>query len=133
MSSRKSRRGGRFPAGAPRPVPRLRPHKTGQAFARWRERGRERNVYFGVWGTPSTKDAYRRWASVWIEKGPPQPDAASAETIPVADVLLRWLDWCMVEYRKFGRLTTAYKQCRLTAILTSKEHGGRLLNGDAVL
>lgn len=58
-------------AARPRPVPALRHHtRVGQAYARWKVRGRRFVRYFGTWGPAddcrsATYARYAAWAATW--------------------------------------------------------------------
>lgn len=103
------RAGGRKRKGAPRPCPELKRHPDGRAFARWHERGRDRFVSFGVWGSAEAQRAYRKFALEWAAGHAPADPADAREGGPVAlvgEVVVRWLEHCSRTYRKRDRETS---------------------------
>jgi hypothetical protein len=48
-----------------RPCPRLKPHRTGQAYCAWKVGGRRRFRYFGVWGSEWAAFRYGQFRDEW--------------------------------------------------------------------
>lgn len=101
-----SKRGKKRAAAAPRPVPEMRRHPNGKAWARWWEHGRERSRYFGEWNTEDARDSYRRFAAEWLASG--HGRAEPGEPISIAELIERYLPQVEQYYRKHGKPTGQY-------------------------
>ncbi len=102
----KHRKGGRRKAGGVRPVPPLkRRAEDGRAYVRWKAGGRTHERSFGAWGDSAANAAYGRFAAEWATAG---RAGGAAGGLSVAALCAAHLDWARVEYRKGGRLTSAY-------------------------
>ena len=103
---------GRFRAGhrrgqvapAPRPAPKILRDARGRAYSRWTDpiTGQRRRRIWGAWGDPEAVRAYRRWAAEWIAGG----GELTGQTVSVARLILRYLDYAEQHYRKHGRVTS---------------------------
>lgn len=102
--NKKFGRGGRRPKDAPRPVPALKEHATGQAVARWSENGKDCSRYFGVYGTPEAAENYRRFVAEWAAGAGVRPTG----DVDVGDVIVAWLAHCRETYTKRGKVTSEY-------------------------
>jgi integrase len=121
----RSRRGGGRPShSAIRPVPRLRRHRaTGRAFVRWKLAGKDHTRYLGAWGTVETARAYRQFAAAWLsgDRGAADPDG-----LGVGELVIRWLEWCRTEYRKFGKPTGEVRHCARVGGIVNEMFGTML-------
>jgi integrase len=101
-SDRRLGRGGGRPAAASvRPVPALKRHASGQAYSRWRSGPSTLCRYFGQYGSPEAKAAYRRFAVEWAD-GLAGVRAAGADTT-VNELALAYVRHATTYYRKDGR------------------------------
>ncbi len=104
-----SRSPGRPNKDAPRSPPKLQRHKKGQAFARWMEAGKNRQRYFGPWGSPKAREAYAAFLVEWARGvALPQQQLPQVVAGSVGALVGRWLDHAKVRYVKFGRQTSEY-------------------------
>ncbi len=110
----RQRRGGRHAAKSVRPAPRLKRHKSGRAYCRWKSGGKANERYFGAYGTPEAERRYRRFAAEWLAG----PIAPACESITVADLFAQWLHWCATEYRKNG--TAVFPKLSQTPVDSSR-------------
>jgi integrase len=100
------RRGGRFPAGEPRPCPRLKSRANGKAYCRWRKGGKVFDRCFGAAGSPEALAAYRRFAAEWARGDILAP--IPSEGISLDALALKWLAHVDETYRKDGKRTSEY-------------------------
>ena len=89
-------------------VPSYRHHKpTGQAVVTLSGR----DLYLGKWSTRASRDAYDRLIGEWLANGRSLPQ--TAETLTVADLVLRYWRFATSYYRKGGRLTGSIPPIRV--------------------
>lgn len=101
------------PSGAPDAIsfappapPKLRRDKQGTAFVRWTDpvTKKRRVRKFGQWGDPDAVRAYRTWAAEWMAVG--SEPVGEGEQISVARLIVRYLEYAELHYRKHGRATS---------------------------
>ena len=108
-----NRKGGRHKAKAPRPVPKLQQHISGNARARWSENNKPREMWFGPWGAAETTRAYQKFAADWVsQQGPPPATTAAVVARPLtcgelAEQFLAWAEG-PEGYRKDDKKTSEY-------------------------
>jgi len=88
-----------------RPAPVLQQDDRGRGVVRWWQSGRQRKKVFGQAGKPETITAYARWCAEWYScQGQPAPE--EGETLSVAGLVLRCLDWAAETFRKRNKITS---------------------------
>src|SRR5437773_8035396 len=83
-----------------RPVPKYSKHKaSGRAYSRFDGRC----IYFGRYGTPSSREAFDRLKAEWIQNGGRLPTAPHEAT--VTEVVVAYTEFAIGYYRKDGKQT----------------------------
>ncbi|VTR91849.1 catalytic phage domain protein : Uncharacterized protein OS=Rhodopirellula maiorica SM1 GN=RMSM_00903 PE=4 SV=1: Phage_integrase [Gemmata massiliana] len=125
----KSTYGGRPAANVPRPVPKLKRHPSGRAYARWRTLGKINERYFGRYGSAEANTEYRRFATDWAAGKfdvSPETGMKNAGGVSVARLAERWMAHVRAYYLKDGVPTTEVKTCLAAARLMVDERGNTL-------
>lgn len=117
---RRFKKGGRHPAGAARPVPKLR-KKAGRAVVRWQAHGRNFCRSFGRWGSAEANANYARFAAGWAAGGVPAPVPVDGAT--VAAVCLAFMTHAAAEYMKLGKRTSEYHLCGSALRVANRLYG----------
>jgi len=94
----------RAETAAPKPVPAMRRHTSGQAYVRWSASGRRHVRYLGVWESAEAAAAYRRFAAEWHTSAP--RDETPADGVYVGHLVARYLEHCRAYYVKDGKATS---------------------------
>jgi integrase len=121
---RRSDRGGRPAANAPRPVPEFKRHPSGRAYSRWKAGGKTHERYFGRHGTPEAADKYRRFAADWSagKYDPSGPDGKPGGRVSLGVIVRRWLDHCERYYVKDGKPTSEAGLCKIVGWLLVEQN-----------
>lgn len=87
-----------------RPPPSLTLDDRGRAVVRWMQGGKPRKKVFGQPGREAAA-AYARWCAEWYAcQGQPAPE--KGESLSVAGLVLRCLDWAAETFRKRDKITS---------------------------
>ncbi|MBN9523543.1 site-specific integrase [bacterium] len=110
---------------APKPCPPLKTHeKSGQAYCRWWDGGKERWRYFGEAGTRQAADEYRRFQMEWAARGTPPPPGGG---LHVGELVVQYLAHVDHYYVKDGKPTPERHAQRAAVGVLSTLYGETLV------
>ena len=108
------------PDAMPRACPNLRKHVSGQAYVRWQWGGEDHSRYFGQWGSPEAKMAWRRFQVEWASGSSEEPKPGR-ET--VAALSLAYYEFIKTYYVKDGKPTSEQHGIRAALTLLVELYG----------
>ena len=120
-----SARAGRPAPHAPRSCPPMRKSTRGQAFARWTDRGRRFQRWFGAWGTAEAAEVYRRFQLEWAQ------GLAVAKSLPggllVVELVEAYVAFAEGYYLKHGRRTSEQHAIKAATAALVRVAGSKLV------
>jgi len=126
-ADKRFRGGGRHKNSAPRPVPQLKEHTTGQAYVRWCAGGKHHFRYFGPWGEDATNRAYVRFCNEWMASQiAPEPREPGVRTF-VGELIARHMEWARKRYVKHGKSTSEINLMRVALRVLNDDYGDTLI------
>ena len=103
-----------------RSVPKYSKHKaSGRAYARFDGRC----IYFGRYGTASSREAFNRLKAEWLQNGGHLPTAPHEATI--TEVVVAYTEFAHGYYRKDGKTTDEVRMIKTATRLSVSYTGGR--------